>query len=209
MKVKALLDAMHVAERLKDATRHCDTSGGRRESVAEHSWRLALMAWLMRDEFPGADMNRVVQMCLVHDLGEAFTGDIPSFRKTASDEQREHAALRAWVTSLPEPQRTWLSMLYVEMDARQSLEARIFKALDGMEAVIQHNEADLSTWSENEYALNMTYCDDRVGFSDYLTELREAIRDDTRAKLAEAGVEPPEPPKPSETERKAPAKQSV
>ena len=206
MKVKALLDAMHVAERLKDATRHCDTSGGRRESVAEHSWRLALMAWLMRDEFPGADMNRVVQMCLVHDLGEAFTGDIPSFRKTASDEQREHAALRAWVTSLPEPQRTWLSMLYAEMDARQSLEARIFKALDGMEAVIQHNEADLSTWSENEYALNMTYCDDRVGFSDYLTELREAIRDDTRAKLAEAGVEPPEPPK---TKRKAPAKQSV
>ena len=209
MKVKALLDAMHVAERLKDATRHCDTSGGRRESVAEHSWRLALMAWLMRDEFPGADMNRVVQMCLVHDLGEAFTGDIPSFRKTASDEQREHAALRAWVTSLPEPQRTWLSMLYAELDARQSLEARIFKALDGMEAVIQHNEADLSTWSENEYALNMTYCDDRVGFSDYLTELREAIRDDTRAKLAEAGVEPPEPPKPSETERKAPAKQPV
>ena len=206
MKVKALLDAMHVAERLKDATRHCDTSGGRRESVAEHSWRLALMAWLMRDEFPGADMNRVVQMCLVHDLGEAFTGDIPSFRKTASDEQREHAALRAWVTSLPEPQRTWLSMLYAEMDARQSLEARIFKALDGMEAVIQHNEADLSTWSKNEYALNMTYCDDRVGFSDYLTELREAIRDDTRAKLAEAGVEPPEPP---ETKRKAPAKLSV
>lgn len=206
MKVKALLDAMHVAERLKDATRHCDTSGGRRESVAEHSWRLALMAWLMRDEFPGADMNRVVQMCLVHDLGEAFTGDIPSFRKTASDEQREHAALRAWVTSLPEPQRTWLSMLYAEMDARQSLEARIFKALDGMEAVIQHNEADLSTWSENEYALNMTYCDDRVGFSDYLTELREAIRDDTRAKLAEAGVEPLEPP---ETKRKAPAKQPV
>ncbi len=212
MKVKALLDAMHVAERLKDATRHCDTSGGRRESVAEHSWRLALMAWLMRDEFPGADMNRVVQMCLVHDLGEAFTGDIPSFRKTASDEQREHAALRAWVTSLPEPQRTWLSMLYAEMDARQSLEARIFKALDGMEAVIQHNEADLSTWAENEYALNMSYCDDRVGFSDYLTELREAIRDDTRAKLTEAGVEPPEPPKPpkpSETERKAPAKQPV
>ena len=91
MKVKALLDALHTAERLKDATRHCSTSGGRHESVAEHSWRLALMAWLMRDEFPEADMDRVVQMCLVHDLGEAFTGDIPSFQKTQADEQREHA----------------------------------------------------------------------------------------------------------------------
>ena len=190
MKVKALLDAMHVAERLKDATRHCDTSGGRRESVAEHSWRLALMAWLMRDEFPGADMNRVVQMCLVHDLGEAFTGDIPSFRKTASDEQREHAALRAWVTSLPEPQRTWLSMLYAEMDARQSLEARIFKALDNLEAVIQHNESDIRSWSENEYALNLTYGFDKAAFSEYLTAVRGQVRADTEDKLRAAGIDP-------------------
>ena len=57
MEALALLEALHVAERLKDATRHCDTSGGRRESVAEHSWRLALMAMLMRDAFPEADMQ--------------------------------------------------------------------------------------------------------------------------------------------------------
>ncbi len=183
MDVRHLLNALHVAERLKDTTRHCDTSGGRRESVAEHSWRLALMAYLMRDEFPEADMDKVVQMCLIHDLGEAFTGDIPSFEKTRADEEKEDALLRAWVTSLPEPHRTGLSALYAEMEARQTLEARIYKALDGLEAIIQHNEADLSTWEENEYALNLTYCDDRVGFSPYLTALREAIREDTREKL--------------------------
>lgn len=183
MDVRQLLNALHVAERLKDTTRHCDTSGGRRESVAEHSWRLALMAYLMRDEFPEADMDKVMQMCLIHDLGEAFTGDIPSFEKTRADEEKEDALLRAWVTSLPEPHRTGLSALYAEMEARQTLEARIYKALDGLEAIIQHNEADLSTWEENEYALNLTYCDDRVGFSPYLTALREAIREDTREKL--------------------------
>ena len=183
MDVRHLLNALHVAERLKDTTRDCDTSGGRRESVAEHSWRLALMAYLMRDEFPEADMDKVVQMCLIHDLGEAFTGDIPSFEKTRADEEKEDALLRAWVTSLPEPHRTGLSALYAEMEARQTLEARIYKALDGLEAIIQHNEADLSTWEENEYALNLTYCDDRVGFSPYLTALREAIREDTREKL--------------------------
>ena len=188
MNARELLDMLHVVERLKDATRHCDTSGGRRESVAEHSWRLALMAMLMREHFPEADMERVIRMCLIHDLGEAFTGDIPSFLKTRADEAREHALLRAWVTSLPEPQRTELSMLYAEMDARQTLEARIYKALDGLEAVIQHNEADISTWSENEYLLNLTYCDDRVGFSDYLTELREEIRADTVEKIRKAQI---------------------
>ena len=186
MDVRQFLNALHVAERLKDATRHCDTSGGRRESVAEHSWRLALMAELMRDEFPEADMDRVVRMCLVHDLGEAFTGDIPTFLKTRTDEDAEDAALRAWVTSLPEPHRTRLSALYAEMDARKSLEARICKALDGLEALIQHNEADISTWAENEYALNLTYCDDRVEFSPYLIALREAIRADTLEKIREA-----------------------
>ena len=72
MDAKALLQALHTAERLKDATRHCYTSGGRHESVAEHSWRISLMAYWVSDEFPEADMNKVIRMCLIHDLGEAF-----------------------------------------------------------------------------------------------------------------------------------------
>ena len=52
MEPNKLLDILHTAERLKDTLRHCDTSKGRRESVAEHSWRLALMAFFLRDEFP-------------------------------------------------------------------------------------------------------------------------------------------------------------
>ncbi len=52
-----LLSALHTAERLKDTTRHCCTSRRRPESVAGHSWRIALMAYWMRDEFPEADMD--------------------------------------------------------------------------------------------------------------------------------------------------------
>ena len=44
MKPEKLIEVLSVAERLKDAVRHCYTSGGRRESVAEHSWRITLMA---------------------------------------------------------------------------------------------------------------------------------------------------------------------
>lgn len=81
MEAEKLLSTLHTAEHLKDVTRHCYTSGGRHESVAEHSWRLALMAFFVRDEFPELDMDKVIRMCLIHDLGEAFTGDIPSLKK--------------------------------------------------------------------------------------------------------------------------------
>ncbi len=183
MEVHALLEALHVAERLKDATRHCYTSGGRRESVAEHSWRITLMAFFMRDEFPGADMDRVIRMCLIHDLGECFTGDIPSFDKTAADEAREEQLLSEWVEALPEPYRAEMRELYAEMAARETTEAKIYKALDSLEAVIQHNESDLSTWTENEYSLNLTYGEDKAAFSPYLTALRRAVREDTERKL--------------------------
>ena len=103
MEAKELLRVLHTAERLTDETRHCDTSGGRRESVAEHSWRLALTALFLRDEFPALDMDRVIRMCLIHDLGECFTGDIPSVLKSGGDEERERSALETWVASRPAP----------------------------------------------------------------------------------------------------------
>ena len=97
MKPVELLEILHTAERLKDVTRHSYTSGGRHESVAEHSWRITLMAFLLRDEFPELDMDKVLRMCLIHDLGECFTGDIPAFDKTADDSAREEELLGAWV----------------------------------------------------------------------------------------------------------------
>lgn len=190
MEARTLLEALHVAERLKDATRHCYTSGGRHESVAEHSWRLALMAYWLRDAFPEADMDKLIRMCLIHDLGEAFTGDIPSFLKTAADEKREDDLLSAWVETLPAPYREEMASLYEEMAQRQTLEAKIFKALDNLEAVIQHNESDLSTWTENEFALNLRYGEDKAAFSPYLRELRRCVREDTEEKLRAGGKLP-------------------
>ena len=156
MRPTELLNILHTAEKLKDTTRHCDTSGGRRESVAEHSWRIALMAFFLRDEFPRLDMDKVLQMCLIHDLGECFTGDIPSFLKTDADTTREDSLLAQWVSSLPAPYCTEMAALYAEMDALETDEARLYKALDKLEAVIQHNEAPISTWLPREYALNLT-----------------------------------------------------
>ena len=183
MKPIELLQVLHTAERLKDTTRHCDTSGGRRESVAEHSWRLALMAFFLRDEFPELDMNKVVRMCLIHDLGECFTGDIPSFLKTDADTAKEDSLLSRWVASLPAPYCADMAALYAEMDALQTPEARLYKALDKLEAVISHNESPISSWLPREYDLNLTYADENVAFSPYLRELRAAVRRETEEKI--------------------------
>lgn len=185
MNVEELLKALHIAGRLKDTPRHCYTPDGRRESVAEHSWRAALMVYLMKDAFPEADMNKVVQMLLIHDLGECFTGDIPTFDKTQADEEQEERLLNEWVEALPQPISGDMKALYREMNALETIEAKIYKCIDGMEAVISHNESDLATWLPNEYELNLRYGFDRAAFSPYLTELRQAVKRETQEKIAE------------------------
>ena len=148
---------------------------------------MTLAAFWMKDEFPEADMDRVLKMCLIHDLGEAFTGDVPAFEKTASNEQEEKRLLYDWVASLPGDIAKEMLSLYDEMEKRETLEAKIYKAVDGLEAVIQHNISDISTWLPLEYELNMTYAEDKVAFSEYLRALREEIRKDTLAKIDAAG----------------------
>lgn len=183
MDAKILIQNLAIAERLKNATRHCYTSEGRHESVAEHSWRMTLMAYWVSDEFPEANIEKLLKMCLIHDLGEAFTGDIPSFEKTQENEEREAALLLEWTRSLPEPFASEMEALYAEMEERETLEARIYKALDNLEALISHNESDISTWLPLEYDLQMTYGNDKVEFSEYLTRLRDQVREDSKEKI--------------------------
>ncbi len=185
MEPRTLLDALTVAERLKDTTRHCYTAKGRHESVAEHSWMMTLMAFMIKDEFPEVDMDKVIKMCIIHDLGEAFTGDIPTFEKTERNEQTEEELLYAWVRTLPSNVADEMLALYDEMAKRETVEAKIYKAIDGLEALIQHNISDLSTWIPKEYELNKIYADDKVAFSEYLKALREEIRKDTLEKIGE------------------------
>ncbi len=183
MDIKNYINALHTAEKLKNTTRHSYTSGGRHESVAEHTFRTTLMAYFVKDEFPDADIDKVIKMCLIHDLGEAFTGDIPSFEKTLADEENEKQQLYSWVKTLPAPFCAEMLSLYEEMEERKTLESKIYKALDGLEAVISHNEADLSTWSDNEYELNLVYAEDKCTFSEYLTELRKTLKVESENKI--------------------------
>ena len=179
------LSILQQAAKLKTTDRHCYTEADRKESVADHSWRIALMAMLLDGvpEFKDVDMNRVIRMCLIHDLGESFTGDIPTFRKTGDDAKTEDELLHAWVSGFPEPQREeWTGLLH-EMEELATREAKLYKALDKLEALISHNESDLRTWLPLEYDLQFTYGQENVRFSPWLKLLREEIDDWTRNKI--------------------------
>ena len=183
MEPTQLLEILQVAARLKTTPRHCETAPGRAESVADHSWRIALMAMLLTPQFPEADMNKVLRMCLIHDLGEAFTGDIPTFDKTEADVQKEDDLYAAWVDTLPPETKAEFSSLLAEMNALQTTEAKIYKALDKLEAVISHNESDISTWLPLEYDLQLTYGAENVAFSPFLKALKEENNRVTREKI--------------------------
>ncbi len=183
MNERNFIDFLGVIEKLKCNTRHSWTSSGRQESVAEHSFRLAVMAMLCKDEYPELDINKVIKMCLVHDFGEAVTGDVPSFYKTNKNENEENDAIAYLLSLLPDTLKKELSDLFFEMNELKTPEAKLYKALDNTEAVISHNEADISTWLPLELELNLTYGEENCQWSKWTKELRDEIKKDTIKKI--------------------------
>jgi len=166
MTEKEFYDFIHVAENLKNNTRHSVTSTGRPESVAEHSWRVSLMALLLEDEIVDVDFNKIMRMCILHDLGD------------------EDKMVFRLMDTLPNPQRDKFVALFEEMLALETKEAKIFKALDKLEAVIQHNEAPISSWLPLEYELNQTYGrEEAEKAGSVLSDLRLAAVEHTKRKI--------------------------
>lgn len=186
MKAREYIDFLNKIEKLKCNTRHSWTSDGRQESVAEHSWRLAVMAMLCAEDFDDIDINKVIKMCIIHDFGEAITGDIPAFVKSDNDRIEERKAVEHLISVLPKNLHNEFSSLFDEMYEMNTSEAKLFKSLDNLEALISHNEADLSTWLPNEYYDNLIYGQQNCEWSDWTRALKEEIRQDSVKKISSA-----------------------
>src|SRR5215469_7689235 len=189
----AILGFLRVAERLKCELRHSWLSTGRRESVAEHTWQMALMALVTYRhlEHPVA-IDHVLKMILVHDLVEAEVGDIPYFatgmrkERKAELEQQAISNIRGLLDSATGGE---IYDLFQEYEALQSPEARFAKALDNLEVQIQHNLADLKTWEEVEYGLVYTKMDRFCAHDRYLRELCAAVKQEAEVKMRSGGVD--------------------
>ena len=187
MNQREYINFLNVIEKLKCNTRHSWTSSGRHESVAEHSWRLAVMAMLCADEYPNLNINKVIKMCLIHDFGEAITGDIPAFLKTDKNEKDEEQAIESLLTLLPVDTKKEFFELFEEIKALNTDEAKLWKSLDNIEALISHNEADISTWLTREYEENLTYGQKNSEWSLWTKELRKEVKQDSLDKIIKEG----------------------
>jgi putative hydrolase of HD superfamily len=187
--VAGLLDFLRAAESLKTVTRSAYTSQGHPESVAEHTWRLSLMALLLAPEFPEVDFARLIKICLVHDLGEAIGGDIPApeqvRRRTAGAVGGKAADERRDLVKLLEARREEVLGLWDEYEAAQSPEARLAKALDKLETILQHTQG--RNPPDFDYRFNLGYAREHTERPPLIAEIR-AILDRATEERARGGA---------------------
>ena len=139
-RLEGILDFVQSASALKDTLRTGRTASGRQESTADHSWRLCLLVMLLADDLEGIDLVRLLQLCVVHDLAEAITGDVPAPDQAAADgrKERERQALRQLCKPLPTELQQRIEALCAEYEAGRSPESLMAKGLDKIETMLQH-----------------------------------------------------------------------
>jgi len=190
-----IVEFLRAAERLKVTHRSAYTSDGHVESVAEHSWRLCLMALVLRDAFPDVNFDKLISMCVIHDLGEAIGGDVPApeqARRRAEDPAASKSAaeredLLTLLAPLPYQLRVEITALWDEYEAGTSATARVAKALDKLETILQHTQGDNPT--DFDYRFNLGYGRAFTADHPVIVRLREMLDRET-LRLADAGPDP-------------------
>lgn len=179
-KLKNYLDFIKTIEGIKSVTRTAWTESGRHESTAEHSWRLAMLALILKDEFPELDSYKVLTMCLIHDMGELYTGDIPAIDNpcTEDKEAREHKDVSKIFSILPDETGANLLALWEEYSEAVTPEARLVKALDKAETILQHNQG--KNPPDFDYGFNLSYGKKYFEDDSRLKVLREVLDNETK-----------------------------
>ncbi len=134
--------------------------GSRRENDAEHSWHIGVMAMLLREYAdPAVDVERVVKMCLVHDLIEIYAGDTFAYDAGANADkaEREKASADKLYALLPPEQGSELRALWEEFDAEQTLDAQYAAAMDHLQPFIHNVMTDGHTWKEGHVTREQVY----------------------------------------------------
>ena len=181
-----ILAFLRAAECLKTVTRSGWTSTGQPESVAEHTWRLCLMAMLLYGRAPGLDLARLLRMCLIHDLGEAIRGDVPAPAQAAPGAKSadERADLLELTAPLPTALREEIVGLWDEYEGAQSAEARVAKGLDKLETILQHTQG--MNPADFDYDFNLGYGRRFTEGDPVLAALRDRLDEATRRRAADA-----------------------
>jgi len=186
----ALLKFIHMAEGLKNELRNGHTSNGKRESVADHTWRVSLMALIFSPslDYP-ISLEKALKISIVHDLAELLTGDKPYFIYEGKSDlkqiknREELAAMEKIQQILPEAIGKELLDLWQEYEAGQTYEAKFVKALDKIEAQIQHNEMSFTHWNDYDKKYALTRLNDYCSFDSFLMRFKNLIQEESLQKM--------------------------
>jgi putative hydrolase of HD superfamily len=193
MKPTEIIEFMNIAEGLKRELRHSWLSDGRRESVAEHVWSMSLLALLLFEELEiEVDQLKVLKMIIIHDLVEVYAGDMPSFEAAAGGQDQkeiaEQEALEKLLKKITNKSlASELEELWFEFENKSTLEAKFAQACDKAEAIIQHNNANIESFSQGDYDINPYYKDHLFDFDNFIRDFKDEIDRETMEKIQSEG----------------------
>jgi putative hydrolases of HD superfamily len=186
MDLNQILDFLHFSEGLKKELRHSWLSNGRQESVAEHTWRMMLMAILLESKIDSKlDLLKVLKMIIIHDIAEITVGDSVPYEKQKHEmhkklEEQEMSRLKEKFKSNVMGE---IYDLWIEYSKGETLEAEFAKALDKLEVRLQHNEAEMSSWNDIEFIRSQYAADKYCEFDNIINEFNIMVKEESAKKI--------------------------
>jgi putative hydrolase of HD superfamily len=148
------------------------------------------MALVLAPHFPGIDLSKLLRICLVHDLGEAISGDISAALQSslANKAEQERADLVQLVQPLPDVVRADLVALWDEYEAASSPEAKLAKGLDKLETILQHNQGAMPAGFD--FLFNLEYGAAYTRDHPVLVALRQVMDAETQQRARDQAANP-------------------
>lgn len=148
-------------DKAKNIFRQTHLSGnGRNENDAEHSWHMAIMAYLLKEYAnEKIDIAKVMLMCLIHDIVEIDAGDTYAYDTEGLKTQkgREDAAKERIFSILPEEQKAELIALFDEFEAFETAESKFAHAMDNIQPLILNNSNGCCDWKAHCVRVEQIY----------------------------------------------------
>ena len=160
-RIKKQLEFSLEIDKVKNIFRQTHLSGhGRRENDAEHSWHMAVMAYLLREHSnEEVDIAKGMLMCLIHDIVEIDAGDTYAYdeENLKTQKAREDAAKERIFSILPIDQKEELIALFDEFEAGETKESKFAHAMDNLQPLMLNNSNGGRDWREHEVTAKQVY----------------------------------------------------
>ena len=160
-RIKKQMEFSLEIDKVKNILRQTHLSGhGRRENDAEHSWHMAIMAYLLKEYAnEEVDIAKVMLMCLIHDIVEIDAGDTYAYdeENLKTQKEREDAAKERIFSILPKEQKEELVALFDEFEAYETPESKFAHAMDNLQPLMLNNSNGGSDWKEHQVSAEQVY----------------------------------------------------